>query len=313
MDLVVFSPAELVAVAGALRAVARTGSAFSPREADFVAAIGALHGVVLEPHALASVAPDALARVVTDPHRRKRALQLLVVMSLVDGEARQDCEHALSLFASALEVDEAALAVIREVSEGHFLLARFDMIRRLRGTLLRDRTIETLKSMATAAILGEDHAIAEKYRALATYPEGTLGRVLFEGWRKHGFKLPGEKGGMPERGVFHDVGHILSGYDVDPEGEIRQGAFQAGFVRNDGFGFLLFAILQFHVGVKITPIAQAEKGFFDVADVLRAVARGAACNVDLSDPEQWDFWSVAHLPVDELRARYGVPPIVAAA
>jgi ubiquinone biosynthesis protein Coq4 len=313
MDLVVFNAAELVAVARALRNVARTTSAFSPREADFIAAIAALHGVVLEPHALTPIAPPELARAVTDPHRRKRALQLLVVMSLVEGEAQHHSEEALARFASALEVDEAALAVLREVSEGHLLLARFDMIRRLRGTLLREQTLQTLKSMATAAIFGEDHETAEKYRALAMYPEGSLGRVLFDSWREHGFKLPGEKGAMPERGVFHDVGHILSGYDVDPKGEIRQGAFQAGFVRKDGFAFLLFAILQFHIGVKITPIAKAEKGYFDAREVLRAVARGAACNVDLSDPEQWDFWSVAHVPVDELRARYGVPPMIEAA
>jgi len=43
--------------------------------------------------------------------------------------------------------------------------------------------------------------------------------------------------------------------------------------------------------------------------VLRAAERGAACNVDLSDPEQWDFWSVANAPVTTLRERYGIPPL----
>ncbi|WP_437569327.1 hypothetical protein [Sorangium sp. So ce542] len=43
--------------------------------------------------------------------------------------------------------------------------------------------------------------------------------------------------------------------------------------------------------------------------MLRAVARGAACKVDLSD--RWDFWDVVHLPFGEVRARFGIPPLAA--
>lgn len=307
MELVVFEPNELVAVARALRDIAHTDERFSQGEADFIGAIAAMHGVVLDPYALTSIEPEDLARAIQDPHKRKRALQLLIVMSVVEGEPHGEAEGALARFARALDVEEKGLAVVREVAEGHLLLARFDMIRRMRGTLFRDKILETLESMATARIFGEDHALAEKYRALAQYPEGTLGRELWNSWNEHGFGVPGEKGAMPERGVFHDVGHILSGYGIDPAGEIRQGAFQAGFVRKDGFAFFLFVMLQFHIGVKITPIANAEKGYFDAKAVLRAAQRGAACKVDLSDPEQFDFWSVADVPVVELRQRYGIP------
>lgn len=83
--------------------------------------------------------------------------------------------------------------------------------------------------------------------------------------------------------MFHDLGHLLSGYGTAPEGEIQQAAFQAGFSRHDGFPFLLFGIVQFHLGLRLTPIAQAERGFFDVQRVLRAVERGAACNQDIAE------------------------------
>lgn len=307
MDLVVFDPNELVAVARALRHVAQTNDVFTKGEADFVSALAAMHGVDLDPQALAPIEPHELAAVVVDPHKRKRALQLLVVMSVVEGEVDRRAQDVLSRFSEALGIEERGLEVVREVAHGQHLLARFDMIRRLRGTLIRDKAFDTLKSMATAAILGEDREVVEKYRALAGYPKGTLGRELYESWQEHGFGLPGERGSMPERGVFHDVGHILSGYGVDPAGEIRQGAFQAGFVRKDGFAFFLFALLQFHAGVKITPIANAERGYFDAKEVLRAAQRGASCSVDLSDPDAWDFWSVARVPVTELRERYGIP------
>lgn len=307
MDLVVFDPNELVAVARALRHVAQTNDVFTEGEADFVSAVAAMHGVDLENHSLAPIEPHELAAVVTDAHKRKRALQLLVVMAVVEGEIDPRAKDVLARFAEALGIEEKSLEVVREVAEGQNLLARFDMIRRLRGTLIRDKAWGTIKSMATATILGEDRAVVEKYRALAEYPKGSLGRELYDSWQEHGFGLPGERGSMPERGVFHDVGHILSGYGVDPAGEIRQGAFQAGFVRKDGFAFFLFAVLQFHAGVKITPIANAEKGYFDPKDVLRAAQRGASCSVDLSDPDAWDFWSVARVPVTELRERYGIP------
>ncbi len=38
------------------------------------------------------------------------------------------------------------------------------------------------------------------------------------------------------------------------------GAFQAGFIREDGLAFLLFVILQFHWGIKITPVADSSEG-----------------------------------------------------
>jgi hypothetical protein len=97
--------------------------------------------------------------------------------------------------------------------------------------------------------------------------------------------------------------------DTDPEGEIQQGAFQAGFIRTDGFSFLLFVIVQFHLGIKVTPIAEAQTGLFDVRKVLRAAERGAACRDDLS--ARWDHWAWVEMPLEEARDRLGIPPLPA--
>ena len=71
--------------------------------------------------------------------------------------------------------------------------------------------------------------------------------------------------------------------------------------------FLMFVVIQFHLGVKITPVAEAETGLFDVAKVLRAAQRGAACKVDLSD--RWNPFDVVHLPLEEVRQRYAIPSL----
>ena len=115
---------------------------------------------------------------------------------------------------------------------------------------------------------------------------------------------------MPERMVFHDIGHVLSGYDTDPHGEIQQAAFQSGFMRQDGFAFLFFGIMQFHLGLRVTPVARPEVGHFDVDKVMTALARGAACGVDISE---WDFWPHLARPLSEVRAALGVPPVLVGA
>jgi hypothetical protein len=120
-------------------------------------------------------------------------------------------------------------------------------------------------------------------------------------------RCPEKKGGLPELMLFHDVGHVVSGYGVDPQGEIQQAAFQAGFARDDGVVFLLFGILQFHIGLRITPVAKGEHGYFDVPSVLQALSRGAACRVDFSDG--FDFFRCAPEPLKALRVRWGVPAL----
>ncbi|MBH8562878.1 hypothetical protein I8748_11915 [Nostoc sp. CENA67] len=40
---------------------------------------------------------------------------------------------------------------------------------------------------------------------------------------------------------------------------------------------------------------------------MHALQRGAACKVDLSD--NWNFWEVVDVPVQELRDRYGILPL----
>jgi ubiquinone biosynthesis protein Coq4 len=154
---------------------------------------------------------------------------------------------------------------------------------------------------------GEDQELAWKYKQLGLLPEGTLGREFWEHVTKNRFGVPGEKGGIPERMVFHDFGHVLAGYDTRPESEIQQGAFQGGFVREDGFAFLMFVIIQFHLGQKVTPVTDGFTGLFDVPKVLRAAQRGASCTVDLSD--HWDPFAVADAPLEQLRADYRIPPL----
>jgi hypothetical protein len=209
--------------------------------------------------------------------------------------------------AAALDIDEQGLKVLNELTHGHAMLARIDMFRRFSRSLRGTEGFPGILKFALPPLgIGDgDQALAARYRALESCAPGTLGRAFHDHFVQNQFKFPGEPGGLPL--IFHDLGHVLAGYTTDPAGEIQQAAFQAGFVRKDGFTFLLFGILQFHVGLRITPIAKGYRGNFDVPLVLRALERGASCRVDLT--QGYDLLANRDRPLDEVRAELGIPPM----
>jgi hypothetical protein len=306
MDLEVFPSQELSAVLRALRAVASANDAFTPAERDFVQTLAHMHGAAIDVDALTPISGDELASVVTDPHRRKRAVQLAIILALVEGDLDGRTERAVQRFAAALGIEEQGVRVLYDLSHGHTLLARVEMLRRVRKGIADVSGFPGFFETALQAlgVSAEDPALAARYEALGALPEGSFGRAFHAHYRENGFPFPGEKRGVSAV-VFHDVGHVLSGYGVDPEGEIQQAAFQAGFRRSDGFLFLLFGVLQFHLGLRITPVAKGQRGLFDVKRVLRAAERGARCRVDLG--QGFDLFAHAAMPLERLRADLGIP------
>jgi hypothetical protein len=313
MDIAIFSLQELPLVLRSLIAVAANPEVLTPREQQFLDIVAALHQsnpVIAE----SSVTPSQVAQSITQSHHRKRLLQMTLVMAMVDGETTPQQQQALRSLAHPLSVHEQGLRVLQEVASGHQRLAQFDMMRRMMSKIVvpafHEEGISGVKKIVDALFFQgvEDPAIAKKYHQMGQLRSETLGHAFWQNYTQKGFVFPGEAGGIPERLVFHDLGHILSGYDTTPEDEIQQGAFQAGFIRQDGFAFLLFVILQFHWDIKITPLANSSKGLFDIPLVIHALQRGSAFRVDLSD--HWNFWEVMDLPLEVVRARYGIPPFV---
>jgi hypothetical protein len=309
MDLAIFTHDELSTAVRALKWVALAEGATGPAERQLFSVLAELHGASVNIDALEPIDPAQVARAIADPHHRKRLVQLALVTALTSSEVTPAKEARVAALAAALDIPERGLKVLHDLAQGSLLLTRFDVSRRLLprfvGAAYVDEGLTGVHKLVAPLLKGgEDSEVAFRYKRLGLLPEGTLGRAFWEHCTARGFAFPGERGGIPERMVFHDFGHVLAGYDTDPQGEIQQGAFQAGFMRQDGFIFLLFVIVHFHHGVQITPAAEPQRGLFNVPKVMRAVARGAACKVDLSD--HWTPWEVVELPLEEVRARYGI-------
>ena len=311
MDLVVLDPTEMPFALRALRNVVASNGTITPAERRFIEVVAELHGARVVVDSLTTIPPGEVAEAITDPHRRKRVVQLASIAAMVEGDVTAAEVGAVKRLAAALGVEERGLKVLGDIASDHNFLTRFDMLRRIMGKYgtkaYNEEGFAGVRKMLALFTREEDLEVAWKYKQLGLLPQGTLGREFWEHCTKNRFGVPGEKGGIPERMVFHDFGHVLAGYDTRPESEIQQGAFQGGFVREEGFAFLMFAVIQVHIGVKVTPVSDGYTGLFDVQKVLRAAQRGAACKVDLSD--HWDPFAVADVPVDKLRTQYGIPAL----
>ena len=312
MELKIPSPEQAYWGLRAMRTVALADGELSASEVYMLEAIQRIHGTAYPLEQLDPVTPMDLARVLPDPQLRLQLVQGLIVMSLIDQAASSQETDLIEQFAQALEVSIPEVKDLRYLLKGEILKLRLDLARRF---WLRDKVKEIWNTEGIRGLykfvrvmIGkyEDTALAARYQVLEHYPLGSLGRAFWEYCRTNGFALPGEKGGAPEQILFHDCAHVLSGYGTEPEGEVQVACFSAGFQRRDPFTFVLFVLLQFHAGVRMTPITKARTGFFDPEKALTAVRRGAAMNVDLNDG--WDFWPVMGEQVEELRRRYNILP-----
>ena len=242
----------------------------------------------------------------------------MVVLSLAVGPPTPRQTELITVFAAALGVDEPAVHVMDHLANEEMLRFRLDFYRR---SHLRDyigtqyRTQGGILGVAKAVLglrgLVEDAALAARFRAFGELPEDTLGHGLFRYYEDNGFSFPGEPAGFPVGALFHDFGHVLGGYDSSPEGELKVAAFQAGYRDDDNAFFtVLFAVLIHTAGVNMAPIPMpvllGRIGQGDLAEqMVHALARGSAMTTDLGD--DWDFWAYVDLPLEEARARLGVP------
>jgi uncharacterized tellurite resistance protein B-like protein len=299
----------------AMKTIAQADGTLSASEVHLLDSIQRMHGTTYPLEQLEAITPAGLARELPDPQLRLQLVQGLIVMSLIDQEASSEEIDLVEQFSQGLEVSLPEVKDLRLLLRKEILQLRLDLARRfwLKEKVIgvwNDEGIRGIYKMVRG-LMGkyEDVSLATRYQAFEQYPSGSLGRSLWEYWRKNGFALPGEKGGAPEQILFHDCAHILSGYGTAPEEEVQVACFSAGFQRRDPFTFILFVLLQFHVGIRMTPITEARTGFFDPEKAMIALRRGAAMNVDLNNG--WDYWPVTGEQVDELRRRYNIPPVKA--
>jgi hypothetical protein len=266
---------------------------------------------------LPALSPGELTVAFHDEGLTRQFFQAMCVLCTVDGPPSPRQSELLRAFGEALGVAPSEGKVLVELAGHHMAMFRFDFFRRshLRGMvedqLRRGGVLGGLRQFAAFRGGTEDPTLAARYRVLGDLPPDTLGYAFFRHCTDHGFAFPGERFGFPEAGVYHDFTHVLAGYGTTPEEELLNGAFIAGF-RKENHAFMLpFVMLAFSKGINMAPLPQphvphllATPGFAE--RFLRALQRGGAVRVDLSSG--WDHWSWVGKPLLEARYALGIVP-----
>lgn len=319
MKLLRPTPEEADAGLRAMAMVARApGEIAAPARALLDAAQNVLLGTSLDVDRVPEIAPDDLARALARPEIRRQLVQGMVVVSMAAGEPPPAQAALVERFADALSVETPALRALRRLASHDILLYKLCVLRNghlpdmLREQYSRDGIIGVAKALMGMKGLAEDRAVAARYQALEKLPDDRVGKRLWHHYRDNGFKFPGEAGGFPEGGVYHDLTHVLAGYNTTPEGETLIGAFTAGYRErrpDHGFFTLMFVVSIFSTGVDVTPInVGAREGVVgNVApQFFEAIERGSAITADLSDA--WDFWPYLEMPLEEARLELKIAP-----
>ncbi len=302
-------------VLGAMKVVASAGGREALSAADR-SALTAFHRFMLRQDGALDIdaLPESTARDVADAvpalADRDHVVQFLIVMALVDGAIDHAKIAEVDAFAQALGVREDAVLQLAEVGRGNLAWVRADVARQNLRSITGHEVHATIDEWIQPYRKAPDPALADRYRALATLPEGTLGRTFAEFYRDNGFSFAGEPTGLNERFASpHDSTHILSGYDTTPQGELLVSTFTAGMHPQEPMsGHILPVILSWHLGIRLADLPGEIKGQLDPVKFWNAWERGSQVAVDVFSSD-WSLWREAPVPIDELRARYRIPPL----
>ncbi len=320
MKLVVPTPDQTAAIVAAAYAVASAGGALQPEPIE-VEAIEALqrHMLAQDPPmpGTAGPLPDDLAQRIEDPGFRRQTVRQLAILSLVDGTIRREKIEVVAEAARRLGVAEFGLDVLVRLGRGQRSGHVFPFMRRLVAhywSFDGQATMRDWLGMAWTAMpwfpglgryLGRD-VLLERYRALGALPEESFGRAVHRYYTTHGFPMPGEPKSLPEGWARHEIYHVLSGYATNLQGEMLLAGFIAGNTDELCLDIVLPALVQMHAGVKFVP-GPVSRNKLQPDPFFRAMARGAAMEIDLL--KGWRIWEEAALPLEQVRQRYGIPPL----
>ncbi|MBL8684304.1 MAG: hypothetical protein JNK05_34335 [Myxococcales bacterium] len=305
------TPAQARAAIGAMRAVADASPGLHPDERSMLAVTARTLGLDEDPLTILAITPDELAELVAEPRDRLRIIQCMLLMSLMDGSADREESELIRRFAATLGVHDERVESLRQLAEGRLTRLWLGLAWKSYG---HEEFIKALRDEGPRGVwkivgpmmgAATDWGLARKFISYGELEEGTLGREYFNWVRSHRFPFPGEPGGVPERGVWHDLTHVLGGYGTDPDGEVQVVSFIAGYRREDPFFWLFSIALQFHLGLRVSPYSPGgHTGHFQPAMVQRAYARGQRVKRDLS--EAWDWAPEMHRPIALVREDLGI-------
>lgn len=254
---------------------------------------------------------------------RTRVVQVALLAGMILRPLPADVVDRIERYARALGVDEGMVGVARDFAAGSLGLAAVDFQRNgyTADWAPADRhELHTSTELASAWDLAvDDPTLAERWAALGSLPEGSLGRGVWQLYQARGFTVPGRPGSAPPLLAQHDWVHVLADYGTTVESELEVFAFIAR--ANDdmrAFSLLAMVISLFETGYLRTGagLFQSDPGHLSVGRsmalrVADAMRRGAWCHDNATGSDSIDFlrqdwFDLAPLPLDEVQVRFSL-------
>jgi hypothetical protein len=308
-------PRQALAAFGAARAVVEADGVLRAHSARLLEVMAATLELGDGWRALPAARPEDVALAFPSEAARRVLVDALILAACIEGEVTKAGEARVRAFADGLGVRSPWVTVLPAMRRGcaldvlelkRTLASRSPDARRLFQRTWSEEGVIGL-GRALLFVLGayRNPALAARFRALGALPAGTLGRAFFDHLASRGLTFPGERGGIPERMIHHDILHVLNHYGTDPAGECELAGFYAGFCPGEPFTFIMTALATFHLGMKVSPaVVEPARGAFDPARVVAAFLRGRRLRVDVMGP--WDYWALMPLPIGEALRRLGL-------
>jgi hypothetical protein len=261
----------------------------------------------LEPGVVAPLGPADTAARLLDPGARRRFGELMFTLEacrhpLTDAQVSRCEEYASVLGSSPDEVRILRTAIDEGVAHAAADFDRFfsGMVSARSEPRFRDRNQDPPHL---------DPEVVDTVRRFHELPKGTLGWCLADFYATHGFAVPGSEI-TPNTYLYfdHDNIHVISGIAPTGIGEIALGGFQMCMDDNPASTFAFFSPLVLHeTGITAIDDIVAKGSTLSrpyAAELLGSeMARGSRTTGDFA----WiDHLELAPVPLDEVRARFGV-------
>ena len=274
-----------------------------------------------------AVTPEEFAAVLAprDLATRERLIQVMLLCALVLRPLPKAITTRINAFAAELGVDDGMALVAADFAKRSYALAAVDFDR---NGYVETWSPEAAAELHTSAKLdsawaedADDPELAARWAALADLPRGTLGRGVWEMYQARGFVFPGLPGSAPPLLAQHDWVHVLADYGTTVESELEV----FGFIARANDDMHAFSLLAMVVSLFETGSLKSGAGLFEASPghlsahecvamrLADAMRRGSHAHDTTTDTNSVDFlridwFDVAHLSLDEARARFAVEP-----
>ncbi|MGH2939319.1 MAG: hypothetical protein ACRDPE_14515, partial [Solirubrobacterales bacterium] len=258
---------------------------------------------------IAPVDPEELASSVDGDEEAARAIRMLSVMSLADGEIDAENTALVRAYADALGVAPDYLDILTEAAADEIAQAAACIVRKNAESFPHlDSSRRSISAVAPFFPYKDapDPEFEARYKTLGDLPAGSFGLAFFDHFHENGFFFPGNPDGFT---TPHDSSHVLSGYSTSKGGEICISTFIGAMhpdhpIAAEGMPI----IFSWHLGVKLNDIANSTTGDLRAPPLLDRRERGSQVTTDIVAAD-WDFWAATPVPFEDPRTTYGVPPV----